>query len=241
MQTRQTAARQAAATIDEGLRGYMLQVYNTMATGVGVTALVAYIISSLAITADRQLTPFGEALFGGALFWVLVFSPLLLCLWLGFAARTMSTGTAAAIFYAISGLMGVSLSTILMAYTSASVTQVFAITAASFGALSLWGYTTRRDLSAMGSFLLMGLFGIILASLANIFFQSGTMSMAISVIAVFVYAGFTAYDTQKIKEIYDPTATPEMVRKLAILGALNLYLNAIGLFMHLVNLLGDQK
>jgi FtsH-binding integral membrane protein len=200
-----------AAAIDAGLRAHMIRVYNYMATGVALTGLVAWFTYQLAggdaiAVAGGQisgLTPFGQAVFASPLMWVLVLAPLALVFVISFGISRLAASTARLLFFVYAGLLGVSLATIFLAYTATSITQVFFISAASFGALSLYGYTTQRDLSAMGSFLIMGLFGLIIAMLVNIFLASSALDFAISVIGVLIFAGLTAWDTQKIKEMYD--------------------------------------
>lgn len=253
-----TGARTDVA-VDEGLRAYMLRVYNYMAGGVALTGLVAYVVFSYAVTTDpalaagvggrvialhrgMYLTPFGQAIFTTPLKWVLFLAPLAFVFFLSFRIYSMSVGAAQTAFWLFAAVMGASLSTIFLVYTSTSITQVFFVTAAAFGGLSLWGYTTKRDLSGWGSFLIMGVIGIVIAALVNIFLQSSALQFAISVIGVLVFAGLTAYDTQQIKDNYyavmgDMTATT----KAAIMGALNLYLDFINMFTSLLSLFGNRE
>ena len=228
------------ADIDQGLRSYMQKVYNLMALGVALTGLVAYAFSEMAGTREA-LTPFGQAIYMSPLRWVILFAPLALVFFLSFRIEKMSAFSAQLTFWIFAGLMGASLSSIFLAYTTASITQTFAVTAASFAALSLYGYTTKRDLSGMGSFLMMGLFGLIIASLVNLFLQSSALDFAVSVIGVLVFAGLTAWDTQKIKEMYLESAGFEAINKMAIMGALNLYMDFINLFLFLLRFMGNRE
>ena len=242
------AAPQAATTIggraavDAGLRSYMLSVYNYMASGVLLTAIVALLIvqtgavqALISVRADGRLTP-------SALGWIVSLAPLGLVFWLSFGINRMAASTAKAIFWAYAALIGASLSTLLLAYTYTSVAQTFFATAAAFGSLSLWGYTTKRDLSGWGSFLLVGLVGLIVAMLINAFFPSGPMGLAISAIGVLIFAGLTAYDTQAIKSMYFVVGgSGEAAQKTAVMGALKLYLDFINMFLFLLRLFGDRR
>jgi FtsH-binding integral membrane protein len=219
-------------SIDVGLRAFMLRVYNIMFLGLGTTALVSYVIST------QQNLLF--ALSGG-LMWIIFFAQLGIVFFLAGRAHRMDTGTAHALFYVYAVLMGLSLAPLLYVYTGESVFRVFFITAGMFGAMSLYGYTTQKDLSKMGSIMMMGLIGVILASLVNIFFKSSGLSFLISLLAVGIFTGLTAYDTQAIKEIYQESDTQDVAEKKAILGALTLYLDFINLFVHLLRLLGDRR
>lgn len=244
---------QAGVEIDEGLRSYMLRVYNYMAGGLALSGLVAYTIFNLATTSDptqavarfgsKYLTQFGAALFGSPLMWVLILAPLAFVLILSFRVYKMSPAATQLAFWAFATVMGASLSTILLRYTGASIANVFAITAASFAALSLFGYTTKRDLSGWGSFLIMGVIGLILASLLNLFiFQSGALQFAVSALGVLIFAGLTAYDTQQIKDNYYAVANDgALATKTAVMGALNLYLDFINMFQSLLYLMGDRE
>ena len=245
--------------VDEGLRAYMLRVYNYMAVGIALTGLVAYALFTYSITSDpalaassggrilalhrgMYLTQFGQMLYVSPLKWVIMLAPLGFVFFLSWRISQMSIGAAQIAFWVFAAAMGASLSSIFLVYTGQSITQVFFVTAASFGALSLWGYTTKKDLSGWGSFLIMGLFGIIIAALVNIFLQSSALQFAISVIGVLVFAGLTAYDTQRIKDTYyqvagDMTATT----KAAIMGALSLYLDFINMFVMLLQLFGNRE
>lgn len=195
------AGTRTDAAIDEGLRAYMLKVYNLMALGLAITGLAAWGAFQLAVS-DGQLTAFGQLIYASAFRWVVIFAPLALVFFMSFRIQTLSVAAAQATFWVYAALVGLSLSTIFLVYTGESIVRTFFITAASFGALSLWGYTTKRDLSGMGSFLFMGLIGLVLASIVNIFLGSSALQFAISAIGVLVFAGLTAYDTQNIKEMY---------------------------------------
>jgi len=245
--------------VDEGLRAYMLRVYNYMAAGIALTGVVAYIIFTYSVTSDpalaagtggrvlalhrgMYLTPFGQTLFATPLMWVVALAPLGFVFFLSWRIYKMSVSTAQLMFWLFAAVMGASLSSIFLRYTATSITQVFFVTAAAFGSLSLYGYTTKKDLSGWGSFLIMGLFGVIIAALVNLFLQSSALQFAISVIGVLVFAGLTAYDTQRIKDGYfevmgDATATA----KAAIMGALNLYLDFINMFVMMLQLFGNRE
>jgi FtsH-binding integral membrane protein len=230
------------AAVDEGLRSYMLGVYNYMAAGVALTGVAAYLTSVMAVGADGQLTSFGTAIYGSALKYVVMLAPLAFVFFLSFRIEKMSVGAAQLTFWLFAAVMGVSLSSIFLVFTNTSIAQIFFITAAMFGALSLWGYTTKRDISGWGSFLFMGLIGIILASIVNIFLGSSGLQFAISVIGVLVFAGLTAYDTQRIKDGYFAVAgNVEAMGRSAIMGALALYLDFINMFMMLLNLFGNRE
>ncbi|MEM5470718.1 Bax inhibitor-1/YccA family protein [Hoeflea sp. AS60] len=242
----------AGTDIDAGLRAYMLRVYNLMAMGLGITGVAAYAIAMFATTNDpaaavatlgngKMLTGLGAALYGSPLKWVVMLAPLGMVFFLSARIEKMSVSAAQTTFWVFAGLMGVSLSSIFLVYTGASITQTFFITAASFGALSLYGYTTKKDLSAMGSFLMMGLFGLIIAMVVNIFLQSSALQFAISGIGVLIFAGLTAYDTQQIKSMYYEGDTDATAGRKAIMGALRLYLDFINLFMFLLQFLGNRE
>ncbi|WP_075997503.1 Bax inhibitor-1/YccA family protein [Salaquimonas pukyongi] len=231
----------AGAEIDQGLRAYMLRVYNYMALALAVTGIAALGTFNLAVS-DGQLTALGATLYTSPLKWVVMLAPLALVFFLSFRINKMSVAAAQTTFWIYSALVGISLSTIFLVFTATSITQTFFVTAAAFGALSLYGYTTKRDLSAMGSFMIMGLFGLIIAMVVNIFLQSSALQFAISAIGVLVFAGLTAWDTQKIKSMYDHVAHDEtMMGRAAIMGALNLYLDFINLFMFLLHFLGNRE
>ena len=238
-----------AAAIDVGLRAYMIRVYNYMAIGVALTGVVAWATfqaaggDALQFTARGIIgaTPFGQAVFGSPLMWVLVLAPLALVFFISFRIQHLQVGTARALFFIYAGMVGLSLATIFMVYTHASVTRVFFISAASFGALSLYGYTTQRSLSGMGSFLTMGLFGLMIAMVVQIFLQSPMMDFLISIVGVLIFAGLTAYDTQNIKEMYDVNDDGTVAGRKSVMGALTLYLDFINLFLMLLRLLGDRR
>lgn len=235
-----------AVAYDAGLRAHMIRVYNYMASAVALTGIVAFLTFQMAVVTNEagaitSLTPLGQFLFGGMFMWVVILAPLALVFFLSFRIQTLDAGTARALFFVYAALLGVSLATIFMAYTATSISRVFFISAAAFGALSLYGYTTQRDLSGMGSFMIMGLFGIIIASLVNLFLKSSGLDWAISVIGVVVFAGLTAWDTQKIKEMYDGNDDSQSAGRKAVMGALSLYLDFINLFLMLLRLVGDRR
>jgi len=239
-----TGYRADQVAIDAGLRAYMIRVYNYMATGVALTGLVAWLTYSAAVTqtsAGLELTSFGHAVFQSPLMWVLVLAPLGLVFAISFGINRLQPGTALMLFFIYAGLLGVSLASIFLIYTGTSIARVFFISAATFGALSLYGYTTQRDLTGIGSFMFMGLIGIIIASLVNIFLRSTGLDWAISVIGVLVFAGLTAYDTQRIKEMFNPMDDGTIGGRKAVMGALSLYLDFINLFLMLLRLFGDRR
>jgi FtsH-binding integral membrane protein len=236
-----SVSREYAAEIDQGLRAYMLKVYNYMAIGLAVTGVVAFASANAAIDPSGQLTPFGQAIYLSPLRWVIMLAPLGAVFFLSFRVQKMSLGAAQATFWGFAAIMGLSLSSIFLVYTGQSISQVFFITAAAFGALSLFGYTTKRDLSPIGSFLIMGLFGLIIASIVNIFLASSALQFAISVIGVLVFSGLTAYDTQRIKEMYLASDDALVMGRKAIMGALTLYLDFINLFIMLLQLFGQNR
>lgn len=231
----------ATAAVDEGLRAYLLRVYNYMLVGLGLTGATAWLAAE---TPMRQVF-FQVNQLGGVgltrLGWIALFAPLGLVFWLSWRIQRMSFATAQTVFWIYAGLMGIGLAPVLLLYTGASVAQVFFITAATFGAMSLWGYTTKRDLSGLGSFLMMGLFGIIIASLVGMFWHSSALQWVISVAGVIIFTGLTAYDTQSIKETYYVGDDGTLAGKKAIMGALRLYLDFVNLFLMLMRLLGDRR
>ena len=235
------ARGQSQVAIDQGLRSYMLKVYNYMGAGLAITGAAAYGTFHAAVDAAGQLTPFGLTIFTSPLKYLVIFAPLAMVMLLSFRVHRMSVAAAQATFWVYAALVGVSLSSIGMIYAASSITQVFFITAATFGTVSLYGYSTKRDLTGLGSFLFMGLIGLVIASVVNVFLQSSAMSFVLSAIGVLVFTGLTAWDTQKIKEVYyegDDVAT--MGRK-AIMGALNLYLDFINLFLSLLRIFGNRN
>ena len=238
-------ADRAAAT-DAGLRAYMIRVYNYMAAAVALTGAVAWMTFNAAVTTDAAgaivgMTAFGQSIFSGPAVIVLFLATLGLVFFISFRIQTLSFPTAMTLFMVYAGLLGVMLSSVFLAYTGASITRVFFISAASFGALSLYGYTTQRDLSGMGSFLIMGLFGVIIASVVNLFLKSSGLEFVISIVGVLVFAGLTAWDTQKIKEMYDVNDDGTVSGRKAVMGALSLYLDFINLFLMLLRLVGDRR
>jgi len=235
-----------SVAVDAGLRAHMIRVYNYMATAVGLTGVVAWFTYNAAVVTNEagrvvSLTPFGQTIYGGFAPVILMLATLGLVFFISFRIDRLQYTTALGLFMLYAGLLGVALSSIFLAYTGASITRVFFISAASFGALSLYGYTTQRDLSAFGSFLIMGLFGIVIASLVNIFLASSALTFAISVIGVLVFAGLTAWDTQKIKEMYNVYDDGTIAGRKAVMGALSLYLDFINLFLMLLRLFGDRR
>jgi FtsH-binding integral membrane protein len=230
----------------------MIKVYNLMGLGLLITGLAAIGTVMLATTTDpasavatlpngEMLTSFGYAIFASPLRWVVMLAPLAAVFFLSFRVQSMSVSAAQTTFWVYAALVGLSLSSIFLVYTTASISQTFFATAAAFGALSLYGYTTKRDLTAIGSFLIMGVFGLIIAMLINIFLQSSALSFAISAIGVLVFAGLTAYDTQKIKEMYYVGDDVMVAGRKAIMGALQLYLDFINMFMFLLQFMGDRR
>jgi uncharacterized protein len=235
-----TIADQAA--FDAGLRAHMVRVYNYMASGLVLSGIVAYgLFSSAELASLFFEIQAGRVIGLNLLGWIAIFAPLGLLLLTSFRAAQMSTGAVQAVYWAVTALMGVSLSLLLFTYTGASVARTFFITAAAFAALSLYGYTTKRDLSAFGKFLFMGVIGLILASLVNMFWPSGTVSFIISVAGVLIFSGLIAYDTQRIKEQYAEAWGSETAEKVAIFGALSLYINFVNLFQFLMMFLGQRR
>ena len=222
-----------AGEIDEGLRSYMLRVYNYMTMGLAVTGLVAY--------ATSQSTSMLAAIYGTPLQWVVMLAPLGMVIFMSFRINKISAAGAQLAFWIFSGLMGLSLAYIFLVYTGASITRVFLITTVTFAGMSLYGYTTKRDLSGIGSFLIMGLIGLIVASLVNLFLQSAAFHWALSIVGVLIFVGLTAYDTQKIRMMYYEADGQEVVTKKAIMGALTLYLDFINLFLFLLRLFGNRN
>ncbi|MBC7953924.1 MAG: Bax inhibitor-1/YccA family protein [Rhodospirillaceae bacterium] len=226
-------AQAEAAQIDVGLRQYMLKVYNLMASGLALTGIIAFLVASS--PAATQL------LFGTPLKWVVMFAPLAMVFFFSFKIESLKASTAQTIFWVFAALMGASLATVFLVFTGASVARTFFITAAAFGGLSLYGYTTKRDLSAFGTFLVMGLIGLMIAMVVNIFVQSTMMQFVISAAGVLIFAGLTAWDTQKIKEMYWEADGSEVASKKAIMGALTLYLDFINLFTFMLQFLGVKR
>ena len=232
--------------MDEGLRAYMLKVYNYMATGVLLTGIIALITFKMSVVTDASgsivaLTEIGNAIYLSGLKWIIMLAPLGIVFYMSFGINKMSSSKAQTVFWIFAGLMGLSLSSILLVYTGMSVTRVFFISSATFGAMSIYGYTTKRDLTKLGSFLMMGLIGIIIASIVNIFMKSSMMYFVISILGVLIFVGLTAYDTQKIKNMYVASDTGEIIGKKAVMGALTLYLDFINLFIMLLRLFGQRR
>ncbi|CUH85841.1 Bax inhibitor-1/YccA family protein [Thalassovita mediterranea] len=253
--TIRSAAGARAAQIDEGLRAHMNKVYGTMSVGMLITFLAAWALAGLAVTTDpsaavaqlsagKYLTQLGYALYASPLKWVVMFAPLAFVFGFSAAINRMSAATAQTVFYLFAAVMGVSISSIFLVFTGQSIIQVFLVTSIAFAGLSLYGYTTKKDISGWGSFLIMGVIGLVVASIVNIFLGSGILSLAISAIGVLIFAGLTAYDTQNIKTTYLAHAhhgDQEWLGKAAIMGALSLYLDFINMFMMLLNLLGERE
>ena len=243
---RHVPAAGTRADIDQGLRSYMLKVYNLMAGGVALTGVAAYVMYLAAfVTNDAGqvvgVTELGNTLFNTPLKWVVMLAPLGMVFFLSFRIHKMSVAAAQTTFWVYAAMVGVSLASIFAVYTGESITQVFFITAASFGALSLWGYTTKRDISGWGSFLFMGVIGIVIAMVVNIFLASPALQFAISVIGVLVFAGLTAYDTQQIKEMYYEGDGSAVAGRKAVMGALRLYLDFLNMFLFLLQLFGNRE
>ena len=232
--------------IDEGLRAYMLKVYNYMTSGIFLTGIISLLLFKLSVVMASDgsitgLTSVGNALYNSALMWIVMLAPLGVVFYMSFGIRKMSAAKAQGTFWVFAALMGASLSSIFLVYTGTSITRVFFITAGTFGAMSIYGYTTKRDLTRLGSFLMMGLIGIIIASIVNIFMKSSMMYFVISIIGVLVFVGLTAYDTQKIKNMYLASDSGEVMGKKAVMGALTLYLDFINLFLMLLRLFGQRR
>ena len=230
------------ATFDVGLRAHMIRVYNYMASGLALSGIVAFgLFSSPQLASLFFQVQAGQVVGLNMLGWIAIFAPLGLLLLVSFRAATMSVGSVQAVYWAVTALMGVSLSVLLFTYTGASVARTFFVTAAAFGALSLYGYTTKRDLSAMGKFLFMGVVGLILAGIVNMIWPSGAMSFIISAAGVLIFSGLIAYDTQKIKDQYSEAYGTDTAEKVAIFGALSLYLDFVNLFQFLMMFLGQRR
>jgi hypothetical protein len=237
------AVRSQTGTVelDAGLRSYMLKVYNYMAGGLALTGVLAYVFGTVPELQNLLYVETARGIGMSPLGWIVALAPIGVAFFFSFRIGSMSLGTAQLTFWIFSALMGMSLSSVFMIYTGTSITRVFFITAATFGAMSLYGYTTKRDLTGFGSFLFMGLIGILIASLVNIFIGSPAIYFAVSVLGVLIFTGLTAYDTQKIKETYWAGDDGAVMGKKAIFGALNLYLDFINLFIMLLRLFGDRR
>ena len=245
-----TRSSASEAIIDQGLRTYMLKVYNYMASGVLLTGIISLLVFkfsggmniTLGPTGFSGLTnPFGELLFNSGFKWLVMLAPLGIVMYLSFGISKMSASKAQSTFWVFAALMGASLASIFIVYTQMSIARVFFITSGTFGAMSIYGYTTKRDLTKLGSFLMMGLFGIIIASVVNIFMKSTMMYFVISILGVLIFVGLTAYDTQKIKNRYLASDSGELMGKKAVMGALTLYLDFINLFIMLLRLFGQRR
>jgi FtsH-binding integral membrane protein len=240
-----TVARDRVA-VDEGLRAYMLRVYNYMALGLAITGAIALGTFMVAVNVDpatgaRSLTEIGQLLYASPLKWVVIFAPLALVFFLSFRIDRLSVGAAQSLFWIYAALVGLSLSVIFLVFTGQSITRVFFVTAAAFGGLSLYGYTTKTDLGPLRTFLFMGLIGIIIAFLVNIWLESSMLQWIASVAGVLVFSGLTAYDTQQIKEMYYAGDDEAVAGRKAVMGALRLYLDFINLFMMLLQLFGNRQ
>ncbi len=220
------------AARDAGLRSYMLSVYNYMASGVLLTGIVAMLFANSGLAAQVMATP---------LRWLIILAPLAFVMVMSFGINRLSTGTLQLLFWAFATVMGLSMSTVFLVYTGTSIAQTFFAVSAAFMGLSLYGYTTKKDLSGFGTFLIMGVVGLLVAMLINLFLQSPIMQLAISAIGVLIFAGLTAYDTQKIKSMYAYVAGTDMMGKTVIMGALNLYLDFINMFMFMLSFMGDRR
>ncbi len=246
---KQTSAVRSSASeaiIDQGLRSYMLKVYNYMGSALLLTGVIALLTFKFAAVTGPNgellgLTSLGNSLYNSGLAWIVMLAPLGVVFYMSFGIAKMSASKAQTVFWIFASLMGLSLSSIFLAYTGTSITRVFFITAGTFGAMSIYGYTTKRDLTKLGSFLMMGLIGIIIASLVNIFMKSTMMYFVISILGVLIFVGLTAYDTQKIKNMYLVSDSGELMGKKAIMGALTLYLDFINLFIMLLRLFGQRR
>jgi len=228
-----TTATKSQAQVDVGLREYMLKVYNYMATGLGLTGLTAWLVAG-----NETLV---KTIFGTPLYWVVALAPLGFVFYLSARLHKISFSKAQTLFWLFAGIMGLSMASIFLMYTPVSIAKVFFITSGTFAGMSLYGYTTKKDLTGWGSFLFMGLIGIIIAMIVNIFLQSSMLGFIISCVGVLVFVGLTAYDTQKIKEMYYASDHPEISGKKAIMGALKLYLDFINLFIMLLYLFGQRR
>ena len=226
------SAIRSKVVYDEGLRNFMLQVYNYMTFALALSGLVSIGVS--------MVPALMAAIWGTPLKWVVMFAPLVMSLGFMFLVERMSSSTAKIFLFAFAAVMGLSLSSIFAIYKMGSIIHVFFISAATFGAASLYGYTTKKDLTSMGSFFIMGALGLVIASVVNIFLQSSVFAFVISVLAVLVFTGLTAYDTQQIKQTYDDAEGDER-EKAGVIGALMLYLDFINIFVHMLQLLGDKK
>ncbi|MGE5477804.1 MAG: Bax inhibitor-1/YccA family protein [Bacteroidales bacterium] len=237
-----TPAQAEAAQIDVGLRQYMLRVYNYMAAGLALTGVVAFLVAQSTSLFGLFFSQVGRGMPSPTILgWAVLLAPVGLAFFMGARLSSMRASTAQNVFWAYAVLFGITMSMYLQVYTGASIARTFFVTAASFAGLSLYGYTTKRDLSAFGSFLVMGLIGLMIASIVNIFLASSMLHFVISVAGVLIFAGLTAWDTQKIKEMYWEADDSEVAAKKAVMGALTLYLDFINLFMFLLQFLGVRR
>ncbi len=228
------SAASRVTTYDAGLRGYMVNVYNFMSIALAISGLIAFLVSS-----SPSLM---QTIFGTPLSWLVMFAPLIFVFYFSYKLNSLSAEQAKVYLWIYSTLMGLSMASIFVIYTGTSVARVFFIAAASFGSMSLYGYTTKKDLTGMGSFLMMGLIGLIIASVVNIFLKSSALEFALSVVGVFIFIGLTAYDTQRIKQTYYQVAgSSELATKMAVMGALNLYMDFINLFIMLLRFFGERR
>ena len=242
MENKSYSQTAASASISEGLRQYMIKVYNFMAAGLCLTALSAYIIGNTSLLGlFFNVNQLGQVTGMSGFGWLMFIAPLVMVFAFGWVLNRGTSAQVQGLFWAYAAVMGASLTPILLAYTGASVARVFLITAGTFGAMSLYGYTTKKDLSGMGSFLMMGLFGIIIAMIVNIFMKSPGVDYAISILAVGIFVGLTAYDTQRIRDMYYEGDSSEVATKKAISGALSLYLDFINMFIYLLRFFGDRR
>lgn len=235
------AANSESTSIDIGLRNYMIAVYNKMFLGIVLSGVAAFLTASISTGEDGALNEIGQALFQGPLALLFIACPLVIVFMMSFGVQKRSPATLSLMFYAFATLLGVSLSSVVLSYSTASIAKVFFITASMFGALSLYGYTTRRSLSGMGSFMVMGLFGLVIAMIVNLFMQSPALDFALCIVGVLVFSGLTAYDTQKIKEMYDYADSGAARSKLVTMGALELYLDFVNLFLFFLRFFGGSS
>lgn len=237
-ENREVAYTSNAQVVDEGLRSYMLKIYNYMTGGLAVTGIISYLIASNPSFLRLFFTPTGYSGFG----WLALFAPLIMVFAFGWVVNKGTLAQVQAMFWGFSALMSVSLAPIFLIYTGTSITRVFLITAATFGALSLYGYTTKKDLSGWGSFLMIGLIGLIIATIVNFFMQSTGLYYALSYIGILIFAGLTAYDTQNLKSMYyQSDMGGDIADRIAISGALSLYLDFVNMFLYLLRLIGDKR
>lgn len=241
--TAQSTAQSKAVAYDMGLRAYMLKIYNYMASALALTGIVALLAANSPAFVEALYNVQGGRIVGmSALGWLVAIAPLGLVFLLGYKINSLSASAAQGIFWAYAGLVGLSLTSIFLMYTGESIARTFFVTAGTFGAMSLYGYTTKKDLTGFGSFLIMGVIGLLIASIVNIFMQSSALSFVISALGVLIFTGLTAYDTQKIKHMYYEVAgNTEAMAKASIMGALNLYMDFINIFVHLLRFIGERR